>query len=128
MQNSMKAETASLVVDRGTKTSDVTVSAVLQTDVTSSQEGSWTLSNRFTEVEAKVNGEDRPDASGLPVDKLTGTGTGKTSAVYDTEKARFISNKSNVVMETTGKVIMGEKSEPVKNTFTSFTQIELVNR
>jgi hypothetical protein len=229
MQNNIKAETRSLSVDRGSKASDITVSALLETDVTSSQQdGSWTVSNKFTQVETKVNGESKPDASGLPVDKpfsitmdqdgkvlkvtglenldkgmdieqvfsqlsptamlpnkpikvgeswpfeitsggegsrtqtikgvgtlkdlngdeavmefdfiiqvamagnqqmnLNGTGQGKTTAVYDTDKARFISHKSDVTVETIGNVIMGEKSEAVKNTFTSSTQIDLVNK
>lgn len=228
MQNDIKTETSSLVVDRGSRASDIMVSALLETDVTSSQQGgSWTLSNKFTQVDAKVNGESKPDASGLPVDKpfsitmdadgkivkvtglendkganieqvfsqlsptamlpnkpikvgeswpfeitsgaqggssqtikgvgtlkglngdeavmefdfiiqvgmagnqqmnLNGIGQGKTTAVYDTDKARFVSHKSDVTIETIGNVIMGEKSEPVKNTFTSSTQVDLVKK
>ncbi len=227
MQNNIKTETRSLVVDRGSRDSDIVVSALLESNVASGrQDGNWTLSNKFTQVDTKVNGESRPDASGLPVDKpfsitldssgkivkveglettekqtdieqifsqlsptamlpnrpvkvgeswpfeitsggqgspsqtikgvgslkslkddeavmefdfiiqvagnqqmgLSGIGQGKTTAVYDAEKARFISHKSDVTIETMGNVIMGEKSEPVKNTFTSSTKIDLVNK
>jgi len=219
----------SLVIDRGTKTSEVNMSAVLETDVTDSQpDGNWTLTNKITQVETKVNGEDKPDAGGLLADKpfsivydqegkvvkitgiessdqganiekmfsqlsptamlpnkhvkvgeswpfeitsseegmstqtlkgvgtlvalkgdeavmdfdfiiqlsmkdnqglnVSGTGKGKTTAVYDTDKARFISNKSDVTIETTGKVSLGEKSEPIKNTLTTSMQIDLVKK
>ena len=228
MLNSIKTETRSLVVDRGPKSSDIIVSALLETNVTSSQQdGNWTLSNKFNQVDTTVNGESKPDASGLPVDKLfsitfdrdgkilkvtgletpdkqqtnieqvfsqlspttmlpnrpvkvgeswpfeitsggqdspsqtikgvgtlkgsngdeaamefefiiqvaanqqmgfSGIGQGKTTAVYDAEKARFISHKTDVTIETIGYIIIGERSEPVKNTFTSSTQIELVNK
>jgi hypothetical protein len=227
MQNNIKTETRSLAVERGSKTSEIIVTALLETDATSSQgDGSWTLSNKFSQVDTKVNGESKPDASGLPVDKpfsitldrdgkilkvagletsekqidieqvfsqlsptamlpnrqvkvgeswpfeitsggqgsgsqsikgvgtlkglkgdeavmefdfiiqvaasqhmgFSGIGQGKTSAVYDADKARFVSHKSDVTIETIGNIIMGEKSEPVKNTFTSSTEIDLVNR
>ena len=219
----------SLVVDRGTRTSEVNMSAVLETDVTDSQpNGNWTLTNKITQVETKVNGEEKPDAGGLLADKpfsivydqkgkvvkitgiessaqganidkmfsqlsptamlpnkqvkvgeswpfeitsseegmstqilkgvgtlvalkgdeavmdfdfiiqlsaegnqglnVSGTGKGKTTAVYDTDKARFISNKSDVTIETTGKVSLGEKSEPIKNTLTTSMQIDLVKK
>lgn len=227
MQNNIKTDTRSLAVDRGSKTSEIIVSALLETDVTSSQQdGSWTIASKFTQVDTKVNGESKPGASGLPADKpfsitldrdgkilkvtgletpdkqtdieqvfsqlsptamlpnrrvkvgeswpfeitsggqgspsqtikgvgmlkglngdeaamefdfiiqvaaaqqmgFSGIGQGKTTAVYDADKARFISHKSDVTIETIGNIIMGEKSEPVKNTFTSSTQIDLVNR
>ena len=227
MQNTIKTETRSLAVDRGAKTADIIVSAILETEVTSGQQdGSWTLSNRFTQVDTKVNDESKPDASGLPVDKpfsitldrdgkilkvtgletsdkqmdieqvfsqlsptamlpnrsvkvgeswpfeittggqgsgsqtikgvgtlksskgdeavmefdfiiqvatdqpmrFGGIGQGKTTAVYDADKARFISQRSDVTIENIGNIILGEKSEPVKNTFTSTTQIDLVNK
>ena len=219
----------SLVIDRGTRTSEIDMSAVLETDVTDSQpNGNWTLTNKITQVQTRVNGEEKPDAGGLIADKpfsiiydqegkvvkvtgtegigqgmniekifsqlsptamlpnryvkvgdswpfeitskeqgastqtlkgvgtllaingdeavmefdfivqisvegdqsmtLSGNGKGKTTAVYDTEKARFISNKSDVTIETTGKVTMGEKSEPIKNTLTTSMQIDLVNK
>ncbi|HJQ71157.1 MAG TPA: hypothetical protein VKA70_19430 [Blastocatellia bacterium] len=229
MQNNMKAEIMSLVVDRGTRTSEINMSAILETDVTDAQpNGDWTLTNKITQVEAKVNGEQNPAAAGLIADKpfsivydqdgkvvkitgieeiaqgsnverifsqlsptamlpnkyvkvgdtwpfevtskdegastqtlkgvgtlvslkgdeaamefdfiiqvnvegnqglnVSGNGKGKTTAVYDTEKARFISNKTDVSIETTGRVTMGEKSEPIKNTLTTSMQIDLVNK
>ena len=229
MQNNMKAEAMSLSIDRGTRSSEVSMSAILETDVTDSQpNGNWTLTNRITQVETKVNGKDEPEASRLLTDKpfsitydqegkivnvtgaenivqginieqmfsqlsptemlpskyvkvgdswpfeitssgqgnftqtikgvgtmtaldgdeaamefdfiiqlsmegnqdmsLTGTGKGKTTARYDTDKARFIYNKSDVTIETTGKVSFGEKSESVKNTLTTSIQVDLVNK
>ncbi|HEX5734795.1 MAG TPA: hypothetical protein VF131_18325 [Blastocatellia bacterium] len=229
MQNNVKSEVMSLVIDRGTRSSEINMSAVLMTDVIDSQpNGNWTLANTISQVETKVNGENKPDVGGLLVDKpfsiiydqegkvvkvtgtesigqgmniekifsqlsptamlpnkqvkvgeswpfeitsreqgastqtlkgvgtllalngddavmefdfivqisvegdesmnLSGNGKGKTTAVYDTDKARFISNKSDVTIETTGKVTMGEKSEPIKNTLTTSMQIDLVNK
>ena len=229
MQNNVKAEVMSLVIDRGTRVSEIDMSAVLETNVTDSQpNGNWTLTNKISQVVTKVNGEDKPEVGGLLADKpfsivydqegkvvkitgtesigqgmniekifsqlsptgmlpnkhvkvgeswpfeitskeqgastqtlkgvgtlvalngdeavmefdfivqisvegdqsmnLSGTGKGKTTAVYDTDKARFISNKSDVTIETTGKVAVGEKSEPIKNTLTTSMQIDLVNK
>jgi hypothetical protein len=229
MQNNMKSEASSLSIDRGSRTSEVNMSAVLETDVTSSQpDGNWTITNKISQVETKVNGKDEPEASRLLSDKpfsftmdqegkivkvtgaenltqginieqmfsqlsptsmlpnkpvkvgdswpfeitstdpsgnaqtmtgigtlralngdeatldfdfiirltmtadpqmnLSGNGKGKTTAVYDTDKARFISNKSDVSIETTGKVSFGEKSEAIKNSLSTSMQIELVNR
>jgi hypothetical protein len=229
MQNTMKSEASSLSIDRGSRTSEVNMSAVLETDVTSSQpDGSWTITNKISQVETKVNGKDEPEASRLLSDKpfsftmdqdgkivkvtgaedltqginieqmfsqlsptsmlpnkpvkvgdswpfeinssdpggnaqtmtgvgtlralngdeatldfdfiiritmaaapqmnLSGNGKGQTTAIYDTDKARFISNKSDVSIETTGKVSFGEKSEAIKNSLSTSMQIELVNR
>jgi hypothetical protein len=229
MQNNMKSDASSLSIDRGSRTSEVLMSAILETDVTSNQpDGSWTITNKISQVETKVDGKDQPEASRLLSDKpfsftmdqagkilkvagaenlvqgmnieqmfsqispsamlpnkpvnvgdswpfeiaatdqggnvqtMTGVGTlralngdeatmdfdfivqitmnvdqqmsfsgngkGKTTAVYDTEKARFISNKSDVTIETTGKVSFGEKSEAIKNSLSTSMQIELVNK
>jgi hypothetical protein len=227
MRNNMKSEAMSLSVDRGTRSSEMNMSAVLESEVTATHpDGTWTVTNKITQVEMKVDGKDEPGANALLTDKVfavtmdrdgkvvkvtgdllqgmavehmfsqlspttmlpdknikageswpfeitttlqgnlkqtmkgagrciavsgdeatmefdyiiqlskegdqnlnfTGTGNGKTTVVYDPDKARFISNKSDVTLETAGRLNLGDKSEAVKNTLSTSLQVELVNR
>jgi hypothetical protein len=59
---------------------------------------------------------------------MSGKGTGKATTRYDLERARFVTNRTDMNMETSGRVNAGGRSEQVRNSFVSSMQMDLINK
>jgi Family of unknown function (DUF6263) len=59
---------------------------------------------------------------------MTGRGSGKATTRYDIEKARFVSNRTDMNLATSGTITMGTRKEQVKNNIVSSMQMDLVNK
>jgi hypothetical protein len=59
---------------------------------------------------------------------LSGSGKGKASMTYDIEKARAISNKSDITMEVAAEIRSGSKSHHSKSSMSTSVQIDLIEK
>jgi hypothetical protein len=66
--------------------------------------------------------------AGNPMMSLSGTGKGKASMTYDVDKARAISNKSDITMDVAAEIRSGSESHHSKSSMTTSVQIDLIEK